>query len=245
MLKSTRAGMENQREMEPYSLRHPSRLSMLSVSLITGGVYRMVYITLYFIFFNHSALFHGQMLFNRPMVVRMVKLSILFTYVSNKYLLQDRDAPTQVEPSLLKLSMRLDSLVKTGAVHLDPGVLPMEEAIPAHFSGSLAPLGGLPGGSSSSALLREQQFQEELADLQRRQRVRDAMEVEMLIKRHFGGGNRSLLELDAGIGIHGSDLEKERLGGGLGGMGSYHYDSAVDVGRSSLGSVRNVCVLKY
>ena len=143
--------------------------------------------------------------------------------------------------------MRLDSLVKTGAVHLDPGVLPMEEPIPAHFGGSYAPLGSLhpsAGGSSSSALLREQQFQEELAELQRRQRVRDAMEVEVLIKRHFGGGDRSMLELDAGIGIHGSDLlDKERHAGGLGGIGSY-YDSAVDMGRSSLGSVRK-CVLKY
>ena len=136
--------------------------------------------------------------------------------------------------------MRLDSLVKTGAVHLDPGVLPMEEPIPALYGGSLAPLGSLHpsvgGGSNSSALLREQQFQEELAELQRRQRVRDAMEVEVLIRRHFGGGDRSMLELDAGIGIHGSDLlDKER--GGLGGMGTY-YDSAVDTGRSSLG--RNI-----
>ena len=139
--------------------------------------------------------------------------------------------------------MRLDSLVKTGAVHLDPGVLPMEDPIPAHFSGTLAPLASLhpTPGTSSNALLREQQFQDELAELQRRQRVRDAMEVEMLIKRHFGGGDRNLLELDAGISAHGSDLlDKERLGGGMGGIGSY-YDSAVDVGRSSLGSVRNVC----
>ena len=123
----------------------------------------------------------------------------------------------------------------------------MEDPIPAHFSGSLAPLGSLHPipGASSSALLREQQFQEELAELQRRQRVRDAMEVEALIKRHFGGGDRGMLELDAGIGAHGSDLlDKERLSGGVGGIGSYHYDSAVDVGRSSLGRVRNVCLLK-
>ena len=116
----------------------------------------------------------------------------------------------------------------------------MEEPIPAHFGGSLAPLGGLhsiAGGSSSGTMLREQQFQEELAELQRRQRVRDAMEVEMLIRRHFGGGNRGMLEfLDSGIGMHSSDLlDKERHGGGLGGMGLV-YDSAVDIGRSSLGS---------
>ena len=143
--------------------------------------------------------------------------------------------------------MRLDSLVKTGAVHFDPGVLPMEEPLPAPYGGSLAALGSLhPSAGGSSALLREQQFQDELAELQRRQRVRDAMEVEVLIKRHFGGGDQSMLELDAGIGIHGSDLlDKERHGrGGLGGMGSY-YDSGVDIGRSSLGSVRNMCVLKY
>ena len=202
------------------------------------------------LFLNCSALFHGQMLFNRPMVVRMVTLNVIYMLcVSRRYLLQDRDAPTQVDPSLLKLSMRLDSLVKSGAVHLDPGVLPMEEPIHAPFTGGLAPLSGLyppPSGSSSSssALLREQQFQEELAELQRRQRARDAMEVEMLIKRHFGGGDRSLFELAAGMGLHGSDLlDKERHagGGGLGGMGSYHYDNALDIGRSSLGSVGNVC----
>lgn len=182
------------------------------------------------------------MLFNRPMVVRMVRAGILF--LGNEFFLQDRDAPTQVEPSLLKLSMRLDSLIKTGAVHLDPGVLPLEDPTPAHFSGSLAPLGSLhpTPGASSSALLREQQFQEELAELQRRQRVRDAMEVEALIKRHFGGGDRSVLELDVGIGAHGSDLlDKERL---IGGVGSYHYDSAVDVGRSSLGRVGNVLLVE-
>lgn len=160
---------------------------------------------------------------------------------------QDRDAPTQVDPSLLKLSMRLDSLVKTGAVHLDPGVLPLEESIPAAFTGGHAPRSGLhPTPGSSSALLREQQFQEELAELQRRQRVRDAMEVELLIKRHFGsggggGGDRSLLELDVGVGLQGGDLlDKERHSGGLAGIGSYHYDSAIDVGRSSLGSVLNI-----
>lgn len=124
----------------------------------------------------------------------------------------------------------------------------MEEPIPAHFSGGIGPLGGLhppPGGANSSALLREQQFQEELAELQRRQRVRDAMEVEVLIKRHFGGGDQSLLGLDAaGIGVQGSDpLDKERRGGGLAGVGSYHYDSAIDMGRSSLGSV-GICVVK-
>jgi len=144
--------------------------------------------------------------------------------------------------------MRLDSLVKSGAVHLDPGVLPMEEPIPAHFGGGIAPVGGLhlpPAGSNSSALLREQQFQEELAELQRRQRVRDAMEVEVLIKRHFGGGDQNLLGLNTGgIGILGNDpLDKERRGGGLSGVSSYHYDSAVDMGRSSLGSVWNMyCV---
>lgn len=186
-------------------------------------------------------------MFNLSCVIYSNKL-LCYKY-SNKLFLQDRDAPTQVDPSLLKLSMRLDSLVKTGAVHLDPGVLPMEEPIPVPFGGGLPPLSGLhplPGtsSSSSSALLREQQFQEELVELQRRQRARDAIEVEMLIKRHFGGGDQSLLEMDAGIGVHSSDiLDKERHGGGarLGGVGSYHYDSALDIGRSSLGSVGNVC----
>ncbi|XP_065897972.1 myelin expression factor 2-like [Dysidea avara] len=167
---------------------------------------------------NAVSLFHGQMLFNRPMVVRM-----------------DKDAPTQVDPSLLKLSMRLNSLVKSGAVHFDPGALPRrEEPIPiAHYDRGFPSHSLPPPPSSSSAIMREKQFQEELADLQRRQRERNEMEIEML-KRHYfgdgGGGGDSL----GGPDTQSRDLlEKERRIGELRAE-LYRFDNSLEMGRSSL-----------
>ena len=53
---------------------------MLSVSLK-----HKIYIAVRgYCFLNCSALFHGQMLFNRPMVVRMVNFSVLDYFVGNK-----------------------------------------------------------------------------------------------------------------------------------------------------------------
>ena len=152
--------------------------------------------------------------------------------------MQDKDAPTQVDPSLLKLSMRLDSLVKSGAVHFDPGALPpRDEPIPIshherHSHGLPPPL------SSSSAILREKQFQEELADLQRRQRERNEMEIEMLKRAYFGGGSGDSVggSLRPDHGLHHSRdlLEKERRLGEL--RDSIRFDNnPLEMGRSPLG----------
>ena len=147
------------------------------------------------------------------MVVRMVSLAHA-DYCSSTVFLQDRDAPTQVDPSLLKLSMRLDSLVKSGAVHIDPGALPPRED-PfniVHHDRGFPPHGPPPVASSTSALLREKQFQEELADLQRRQRERNEMEIEMLKRRYFGDSSSadSLGGPDAGLHHGRESYEKER-----------------------------------
>ena len=187
-------------------------------------------------FLTYSALFHGQMLFNRPMVVRMVSLVCLLVFMYCFF--QDKDAPTQVDPSLLKLSMRLNSLVKSGAVHFDPGALPRrEEPIPiAHYDRGFPSHSLPPPPSSSSAIMREKQFQEELADLQRRQRERNEMEIEML-KRHYfgdgGGGGDSL----GGPDTQSRDLlEKERRIGELRAE-LYRFDNSLEMGRSSLGRI--------
>jgi len=197
---------------------------------------------MYFLDSNNSALFHGQMLFNRPMVVRMVSLMHLLVFMY--CLFQDKDAPTQVDPSLLKLSMRLDSLVKSGAVHFDPGALPpREESIPiSHHDRGFPSHGPPPPPSGSSAMLREKQFQEELADLQRRQRERNEMEIEMLKRSYFGdGGGNSLggsLRPDPGFHHSRDLLEKERRLGEL--RDSIRFDNPLEVGRSSLGRILDV-----
>lgn len=156
--------------------------------------------------------------------------------------MQDKDAPTQVDPSLLKLSMRLDSLVKSGAVHFDSGALPpRDEPIPISHHERGFPSHGLPPSlSSSSTVLREKQFQEELADLQRRQRERNEMEIEMLKRAYFGdGGSDSLggsLRPDPGLHHSRDMLERERRLGEL--RDSIRFDNnPLEMGRSSLGRI--------